>query len=352
MKVRRRVSWFLATLMLLDSLFLSAPGCMLIPGDPVPTPPAVPRELTKVSQPPYVLEPPDIVLIDAVRLIPKSPYHIEPLDGLLIKVTGTLKEPIEGIYGVDPDGSISLGFSYGNVRVAGMSVQEARKEVENHLRTILTNPSVQLSLAQSRGLQLIRGDHLIRPDGTVGLGIYGSVYVAGMNLTQARAAIEDHLKTYMENPQISLDVFAYNSKVYYIVFDGGGYGEQVIRLPVTGNETVLDAIANVFGLPVVAAKRRIWVARPAPAGGGCDQVLPVDWHAIAQRGETDTNYQVMPGDRIYVQAERLISLNTELQRMIAPIEQLFGVSLLGAGTVSALRLRGGTGAGGGGLGGG
>jgi polysaccharide export outer membrane protein len=324
-------------------------GCMFIPcGRPVPTA-NVPRELVKVAQPSYVLEPPDIVLIDAVRLIPKSPYHIEPLDALLIRVTGTLKEPIEGIYAVDPDGTVNLGFSYGNVRVAGMSIQEARKEIENHLKTILTNPSVLVSLAQSRGLQLIRGDHLIRPDGTVGLGLYGGVYVAGMTIQQARTAIEEHLKQFMDNPQISLDVFAYNSKVYYIVFDGGGFGEQVYKLPLTGNETVLDALSNVFGLPVVAAKRRIWVARPAPAGSSCDQVLPVDWHAITQRGETDTNYQMMPGDRIFVQAERIISFNTELQRLIAPIEQLFGVSLLGAGTISALRLRpGGGGAGGGG----
>jgi polysaccharide export outer membrane protein len=329
--------------MLLDT-FVGTPGCMFLPcGAPVPTPPAVPRELTKISQPTYILEPPDIVLIDAVRLIPKSPYHIEPLDALLINVSGTLKEPITGIYAVDPDGTINLGFSYGTVRVAGLSIQEARKEIENHLKQILTNPGVTVSLASSRGLQLIRGDHLIRPDGTVGLGIYGSVYVAGLNLQQARAAIEEHLRQYMENPQISLDVFAYNSKVYYIVFDGGGYGEQVIKLPLTGNETVLDGLANVFGLPVVAAKRRIWLARPGPAGGGCDQVLPVDWHAIVQRGETDTNYQIMPGDRIFVQAERIISFNTELSRLLAPMEQLFGVSLLGAGAIQALRLRGGTG---------
>ena len=32
--------------------------------------------------------------------------------------------------------------------------------------------------------------------------------------------------------------------------------------PVTGSETVLDAISKVQGLPPVASQKRIWVARP------------------------------------------------------------------------------------------
>ena len=53
---------------------------------------------------------------------------------------------------------------------------------------------------------------------------------------------------------MSVDVLAYNSKVYYVIMDGGGYGQQIVRLPCTGNETVLDAIAQVNGLPQVASK--------------------------------------------------------------------------------------------------
>ena len=30
------------------------------------------------------------------------------------------------------------------------------------------------------------------------------------------------------------------------------------------------------------------------------QTLSVDWQAITQRGETATNYQILPGDRVYV----------------------------------------------------
>ena len=77
-------------------------------------------------------------------------------------------------------------------------------------------------------------------------------------------------------PQVSVDVFAYNSRKIYIIADGAGYGQQVIALPATGGETVLDAISRVQGLPAVASLKKIWVARPSPAGHPCSTVLPVD----------------------------------------------------------------------------
>src|SRR5262249_56263464 len=67
-----------------------------------------------------------------------------------------------------------------------------------------------------------------------------------------------------EAKDVNVDVIAFNSKVYYVITDGGGFGEQVRRFPVTGSETVLDAISNIAGLPAVASKKRIWGARRTP----------------------------------------------------------------------------------------
>src|ERR1700730_18160010 len=74
----------------------------------------LPRELAKVPMAPYVIEPPDILLIDAMRVVPLPPYKIAPLDGLFIQSTNTLPtEPISGVYSVEPDGIVNLGASYG-----------------------------------------------------------------------------------------------------------------------------------------------------------------------------------------------------------------------------------------------
>jgi polysaccharide export outer membrane protein len=196
--------------------------------------------------------------------------------------------------------------------------------------------------------QPVRGQHLVRPDGTMGLGIYGSVSVAGLTLEQARSAIAAQLSLRIKDLDInnlSVDVLAYNSKVYYVITDGGGYGEQVYRIPVTGNETVLDAISLVNGLPPVASRSRVWLARPCCAGYRNHLVLPVDWVGITQAGIPDTNYQVFPGDRIYVKADPWITFDAGVAKVLAPFERMLGITLLGAETVNAIRNRSGTGSG-------
>jgi polysaccharide export outer membrane protein len=304
----------------------------------------LPRELMMTSHPPYTIAPPDILYIDAIRMIPRPPYRVEPLEVLRIQVSETLpNQPISGEFVVSPEGTINLGFNYGTVRVAGMTVDQIQATIRSHLGMILRNPQVSVALIQFRGLQQTRGEHLVRQDGTVGLGNYGCVYVAGMTLDQAKCAIEKHLSQFLLNPQVSVDVFAYNSKVYYVIADGGGFGQQVIRFPITGNETILDAIANIQGLPPVSSKKRIWLARPSPATHHCNQILPVNWEAILA-GSTETNYQLFPGDRVYVSADRLIAFDNWLSKVLAPVERMLGITLLGASTYQTIR-NGGTGSG-------
>ena len=86
----------------------------------------------------------------------------------------------------------------------------------------------------------------------------------------------------------------------------------------------------------MASKKNIWVARATP---DCHnpQILPVDWCGITQRGETATNYQVLPGDRIYVSSQWIIKSNNNLRKIIAPIEQMFGITLLGSETVNSIK---------------
>jgi hypothetical protein len=146
---------------------------------------------------------------------------------------------------------------------------------------------------------------------------------------------------------VAVDVVAYNSKTIYVITDGAGYGQQVIRLPVTGNETVLDAISQVNGLAPQACKCHIWVARPNP-NARCAQVLRVDWNAVVEGGVAGTNYQLLPGDRVFVQSDTLVATANWINKIVAPVERVFGVTLLGADTVNVLRhpTTGGTGTGG------
>jgi polysaccharide export outer membrane protein len=309
---------------------LTGAGCHTLPG-PGPLPAGgVPTELEKTPQSPYFVEPPDVLLIDAVRLIPRPPYRVEPLDGLVIRATNVLQEePIAGLYGVNPDGTVNLGLTYGSLFIQGMTLEEVQEAITRHLRQTFKNVQVSVALGQTRALQQIRGEHLVRPDGTVSLGIYGSVQVAGLTLDRVKAAIEFHLSASLLKPEVSVDVFAYNSKAYYVVTDGGGFGEQVYRIPSTGTETVLDALSRINGLPAVASRKQIWLARPTPADASRYEVFPVDWKAVTRCGATKTNLQVLPGDRIFVGADPLVTLDSDLARFISPIERVLGITLLG-----------------------
>ncbi len=309
----------------------------------------VPKELNKVSLPPYVIETPDVLLIDAIRVIPLPPYRVEPLDVLFVSGRNVFEsDPINGLYGVEADGTLNLGPAYGGpVRVVDLTTDEIRKVVETRVRQFARNGEITVTLSQSRGVQQIAGQHIIRPDGTVGLGSYGSVYVAGLTMAQAKQAIEAHLSRYLYKPEVSLDVYAFNSKFYYVITDLAGSGEQVARLPHTGNETVLDAVSNIGGLSAVSSKK-IWVARPAPTECGGDQILPVDWNGVTRRGQVKTNYQVLPGDRVYILSQPLTKFDTYFARILSPINRAFSATLIGASTVQTLGPNGGFGNGRGG----
>ena len=348
----------------------------------------IPRELSKMSLPEYRVEPPDILLIETVNNIRQPEYLLQAGDVLTIRLANPEPlEPIEqdinpieanflaqteaeskiinGEYRIQPDGSVNLGPVYGKAQVEGLTLQEANVAIEKHLRGYtqdekgnpvgIKSPKVSVTMEDLAGKQIISGEHLVRLDGTVSLGIYGQVYVAGMTLEAVKYVIEQHLSQRIHQPEVNVDVIAYNSKVCYVITDGAGNGEQVQRLPITGNETVLDAISHINGLSQISSKR-IWVARPAPAGTDYAQVMDVDWRAITAEGLTATNYQILPGDRIYIQADPLIKTDVLLSKIAAPIERVFGVTLLGYSVLTTVNqgVSGGfnQGFGGGGFGGG
>ena len=303
---------------------------------PPKTPPG--RELAKVAMPPHVIEPPDVVLIDVVNVIPLPPHHIKNFDVLQISVDGTLFErPIDGEFVVEPDGTINLGFEYGNVRVLGLTIDEAKVEIEKHLLKTLKRPVIQIvSLAFTTASQQIAGPHLVRPDGAVDLGTYGQVFIAGLTLKEAKAKIEKHLSATLQDPEVIMDIQDYRSKVYYIVTKQPGIGVSVQALPLDGSETVLDAIRRLGGLSAESETEGVYIARPR-GDGGCPLIIPVDLKAIALRGDTRTNYQLLPGDRVVIPPSDLSEFTAYIDAFTAPLERILGFATFLQSTVQRLQ---------------
>ena len=217
---------------------------------------SIPRELNKTSLPDYVVEPPDLIIVEVLEARPGRPITGERL--------------------VRPDGTISLDF-YGKVYVAGLTTQEIKEKIVLHLRKYLTDEALGLVVENPE-----TGERELVPPG--------------------------------ESDMVFVDVTAYNSKVYYVQGDVLAPG----RMPITGNETVLDAINYAGGLAPTASVPNIRLVRPAPPGACCEQVLPVNYQAIVNAGDTTTNYQLMPGDRLVVYRDPIVRTTLFIDRLAAP----------------------------------
>ncbi|MEN6557820.1 MAG: polysaccharide biosynthesis/export family protein [Thermoguttaceae bacterium] len=327
-------------------LWLALTGCHAVDyyQDPLqkPVPPAMepPRDLAKISLPSYRVEPPDMLQIEMLKLVPLPPYRIDIYDVLQIRVLNPIPDqPIEGFFLVEGEGVVTLGPAYGRVRVVGMTIDEATEAITRKLQEMLAKPDVSVQLAKTAGTQPLTGQYLIAPDGTINLRQYGQLRVAGMTVTEIREALRKHMSQYFDSPDATVDVIAYNSKVYYVITEGAGLGDNIRRVPITGNDTVLDALSMVNGLSQVSSTQ-IWIARPAPGGVGCEQILPVDYDAVARGGLAATNYQILPGDRVFIAEDNVSAFNNYLAKLTMPIERLLGLGSLGASTTRTFQTMG------------
>jgi len=321
-------------------------GCAAFDPKPAGTPVFrdQPKEGAMSSLPHYFLTSPDIISIEAIHLVPRAPYLLRSMDVIYLDIVGTLPdEPsLSNHYTIDPGGFIQLGVNYGSVRIGGLSMDQAEREIEQHLRRRLQNPRVFGRVVQMSEIQQITGNKLIEPCGHITLGSYGRVYIQGLTIPEAKEAIEMHLTKALEMPVVAVEVFAFNSKEYYVILQGGGMGDIVFSFPYMGNETVLKAMANVSGMRPFSSKR-MWVARPI---GNSNKriIMPVDWNDIVAYGGSDTNYQLLPGDRVFIAEDKMVRTDNFLAKTLAPFERLMGFAMLGAGTATRLSgdvLRGG-----------
>jgi polysaccharide biosynthesis/export protein len=147
----------------------------------------------------------------------------------------------------------------------------------------------------------------VKADGYVDLGLAGDVYLSGLTLAEAEervaAQVNDAARRQSQTPpsqpyRVSVRLASGQSKYYYVI----GTVVTPGRVRANANDTVLDAIVQA-GLKSNSLPEKAYLVRPHPLGGQ-DQVYKIDWFGIRDRGDTLTNYQVFPGDRIVVPGTR------------------------------------------------
>jgi protein involved in polysaccharide export with SLBB domain len=185
------------------------------------------------------------------------------------------------------------------VRVAASGLQPLARELDKlPLPSYVIEPGDVL-LVQPVDLDSpirLPSDQPVLPDGTISLGRYGRILVAGRTVEEveqtARSLVGSQAR---EVGPIVVRIVSRTSKVYYVLGEVNAPG----AFPLTGRETVLDGILAAGGLSHRASRRHIVLSRPTRPDS-CRVVLPICFQEIVQLGDTSTNYQLAPGDRIFV----------------------------------------------------
>lgn len=173
------------------------------------------------------------------------------------------------------------------------------------------------------------GDQTVSRDGSIDLGQYGKIQVAGMTAEEIRGAVQQAvfkkesekraariaLASHRDDDSevdpdlgVSVRLISQESALIYVMGEVNAPGSY----PLNGHETVLDALIAAGGLSDRANDHRIVLTRPQPSGEP-RVILPVCYHQVLQLGDVATNYQLMPGDRIYVPS---LSLMEDLRQSL------------------------------------
>jgi len=146
------------------------------------------------------------------------------------------------------------------------------------------------------------GDQPVLPDGTINLGQYGHLLVAGKTVPEIQGMVQSAVVTQTKDAgYITVRLVSRVSKVFYVLGEVNSPGS----FPLSGRETVLDGICAAGNLTRSAALNKAILVRPSHPDG-CREVLPVCLQQIVQLGDTSTNYQLRPGDRIYIPSQGML----------------------------------------------
>jgi protein involved in polysaccharide export with SLBB domain len=146
-------------------------------------------------------------------------------------------------------------------------------------------------------------DQPVQPDGTIDLGLYGRPVVAGRTLAQVEELVRGAIRAREKDAKdrdpkdlaVTVRLIGRAGKVFYVLGEVNAPG----AFPITGRDTVLSAITQAGGPTRRASVDNTVLSRPT-LPEGCRVVLPVCYTNVVQLGDTSTNYQLHPGDRVFV----------------------------------------------------
>jgi len=138
-----------------------------------------------------------------------------------------------------------------------------------------------------------REEILVRLDGKISFPLLNDVQAAGKTTTELKNSIENGLKEYVADPNVTVTVTNAGSQRFYILGEVVNTGEY----PLTKNLTVLQAFALAGGFTEWASKKEIILFRQVD---GKEQVIRINYKGIVNDKDFSQNVKIAADDTIIV----------------------------------------------------
>jgi polysaccharide export outer membrane protein len=153
---------------------------------------------------------------------------------------------------------------------------------------------VKVSVWQNPGLDI---SVPVRPDGMISVPLVGDIAAGGRTPEEVSAEIQEKLKTFIRDPQVTVILTQLRSHEYLSRVRVTGAVRQPVSVPFRQGMTVLDAVLAAGGTNEFAAGDRTELYRKE---GDATHAYAVHLDRILKDGELATNYPVQPGDVITI----------------------------------------------------
>jgi len=134
---------------------------------------------------------------------------------------------------------------------------------------------------------------LVRTDGKITVPLINDVQAAGKTPEQLQKKLEEKLKDYVTNPEVTVTVRDPASHRFYILGEVQHTGEY----PLTKRLTVLQAFALAGGFTEWASKKEILLVRKQ---GDRDTTLRINYKELAEGENLENNVYIQVDDTIIV----------------------------------------------------
>ncbi len=139
-------------------------------------------------------------------------------------------------------------------------------------------------------------------DGFITFPLIGRVRVEGMTAYQAERELTRLLKTrYLVNPQVSVHLMEYSSKVVNVL----GAVRNRGAIPLKGPSTLLEVLSLAGGVNIDEAGPNLIILRPLPGGGGVKNIT-INLDRLLNEGDLSQNIALQNKDTIFIpQADQI-----------------------------------------------